>query len=36
MRKSLKIITALAASAMIMGVFAGCGGEKKAEAPAAE
>ncbi len=35
MRKSLKIITALAASAMIMGVFAGCGGEKKAEAPAA-
>ena len=29
MRRSLKIISALAASAMIIGAFAGCGGEKK-------
>ena len=29
MRKSLKIISALAASAIIIGAFAGCGGEKK-------
>ena len=34
MRKSLKIISALAASAMIIGAFAGCGGEKK-DAPKA-
>lgn len=34
MRKSLKIISALAASAIIIGAFAGCGGEKK-DAPKA-
>lgn len=32
--KSLKIISALAASAIIIGAFAGCGGEKK-DAPKA-
>lgn len=34
MRRSLKIISALAASAMIIGAFTGCGGEKK-DAPKA-
>lgn len=29
MRRSLKIISALAASAMIIGAFTGCGGERK-------
>ena len=36
MRKSLKIISALAASAIIIGAFAGCGGEKKDTPKAAE
>ena len=31
MRRSLKIISALAASAMIIGAFTGCGGEKSSE-----
>lgn len=36
MRKSLKIISALAASAIIIGAFAGCGGEKKGAPKAAD
>lgn len=36
MRKSLKIISALAASAIIIGAFAGCGGEKKDTSKAAD
>lgn len=36
MRKSLKIISALAASAIIIGAFAGCGGEKKDTPKAAD
>ena len=32
MRKSLKIISALAASAIIIGAFAGCGGGKERRA----